>query len=321
MSSFSKSVVKKDRNRDHRARRESDPSFLPQVVAKLRRIPSNAALTNQEVMELAGRLTDPTKLIQYFDLMAEEQEGAAGGAEVDTVPVQLVLKVHQQDCKPGSIESVLLEEYGALHVYLIIANLILEWDWTSLVIPHGRPIQEAAAPVDDVVVAELGPMKTGLLTGEVLSIVARYNRLRYFHAIQRSSHDFVREILEKLNFPPPPQLQSNMKKYFDYLEHHKHSNIKTEYESHSDLDRYVMEHRKNFNAIDKEYIAVHYFLFHFTSRMKSANPSLWICAERECKMSTLIDDINPGDMKINNFKTIRYNFRGSTSSESLKPLF
>lgn len=355
--SFLKSIVKKDRNERPQARREPEPSCFPQVVQKLRNVPTYAEINNQDIAELVTRLISPEKLIQYFDLVPEEEEAdarvlldcapalgqpgephppkqqyaanytripAADDAEVDMLPAQLVLKWNQHQENPDDIESILLDEYGPLHAYLVVGNLILEWDWTSLIIPHGKPIKERpeAGVIQDVAEARCQPMKVALLKNEVLARAAKYNKMYYFHVIRRNSHDFVCDILKMMNSPPPQQLENKLKKYMDFLESSKSDGIPVEFQTHSILDQYVVGHMHNFSDIDKEYIILHYFMFHFVNRQRTGNQWRWECTEPDCKMAILKATIDTKQMKINNFRTMKYNFRpGSTSDDdSLHPL-
>lgn len=319
--SILKSIVKKDKNSRPQPRREPEPSCFPQVVRKLRNIPPYAECSNQDVNELVADLINPEKLIQYFDLTPElEDQGAAvGGPEDDVLPVQLVFKSWHQHNGDVDLESILLDEYGPVHAYLVVGNLILEWDWSSLIIPHGKPISEAAEAevVQDVQEARCNPMKVMLLEKKVLAKVAKYNKMYYFHVIRRNSHDFVRCVLELLSYPPPQQLENKLKKYFDCLENSKSGCVPIEFDTHSDLDQYVIEHMKNFSEIDKEYIIVHYFMFHFVSRLRAEKMSMWKCPEPYCRMHALTTTIDLKQMKINNFRTIKYNFHGSTSEDDL----
>lgn len=319
--SFLHSVVKKDKSVRSQARRGSEPSCYHQVVHKLKGHPTYAQCSDREVTELVDRLINPEMLLQYFDLAPEEQQGAGatGGAEVDMLPVQLVLKWSQHHEDPDNIESILLDEYGPLRAYLVIGELILEWDWTSLITPHGKPIQvkPQARVVPDVEEARCNPIELSMFKNKVLAKVAKYNKVYYFHVIQRNSHDFVCSILEIMKLPPPQPLENKLKKYFDFLENAKSSNVPDKFKSHTNLDQYVIEYAKDFSEIDMEYIMVHYFMFHFVSRLKEENFHKWECAEPYCKMHLLKAKIDPKQFKIHNFRTIKYKFRGSNSEDSM----
>ena len=325
--------MKKDRNRGPReARRGSESSYHNQTVKKLRKIPTYAEVSEKDVGELACGLTSPEKLIQYFDLIPEqgapnpeERDAliAAAQTEVEALPVQLVLAQSRLDEPPDDIETTLLVEYGPLHAYMIIGNLILEWDHSSLIIPHGKPIQErpvGGATPRDVREAKLADVKVKLLKENVLHVIAQYNKAYYFHVIYRSSHDFVRRILDITRTPPPQELQNNLKKYFDCLESKKNGRVPKEFDTHSDLDEYVKENIANLNPIDKEYLVVHYFMFHFIGRLQARLVARWRCVEPDCRAGELKAQLNPNDLKINNFRSARYNFYQSSASDHVHPI-
>lgn len=325
--SFVKSVVKKDRFRGPEQRRGSLSSHLPQVTKKLNEIPTYAGCSKQQITRQAEGLMSQELLLEYFDLTAEQEEGegegegaAEGPRQVDTLPVQLVLKHHQHKEPPESIESKLMEEYGPIHSYLVVGDLILEWDWTSLVIPHGKPIQEevTGTPADllDVDEAELEPVKVETLRNEVLSIATKYNKSNYYHVIRRSSHDFVCALLRILRWPTPPELQSKMKEYLRFLEDNRGKDIPDEFDSHIELDAFVALRRDDLSRIDTEYLILHYFMFHLVSRLKEGDPPNWKCEEKRCEMGELAATLNPKELHLNNFKMPRIKFRQRTSVDT-----
>lgn len=321
--SFLDSVLKKDKYRQLRPRRDPESSYFQQVETKLRNHPTYRACSRQEVSELVRRTTKPEELVKYFDLTQEYQCQAAsgGGGEVDSLPVQLVLKHHCHNTEQDDIESILLQEYGPLHAYLVIGNLILEWDWKSIVIPHGKPIQDrrgGACTMEeafDVKEANLLPVKVELLKSEVLAEVARFNKLLYHHPIKRHSHDFVRSVLRAMKVPPPHQLESKLKDYLETLEEKKSPAIPNEFVTHFELDQYVLHNIHSFSSMDKEYLILNYFMLHLVSQMKADNPRRWVCTEQDCKMKileALID--NKRHMVLNKFRS-KYDFQLSTSSD------
>lgn len=314
--SFSKSVSKKDRIYNKPQRKEPEPSYFHQVVRKLENHPEYHACSNEQRAELVTRITKAEELVKYFDLLDEPAGAAAAAkatAEVDTlplVPVQVILKHYNQAERLDSIESLLQEEYGPLHAYVVIGGLIIEWNWKSTVIPHGKPIIEDTAG-SSAAVAELPPLKVEELKSKVLSVVANYNKLYHYHPIQRDSHEFVCDILEAMGVQPPTQLQSKLKDYLETLTEKRSKMVPEKFATHAALDQFIV-HVDTFSPFDMEYLVLQYFMFHLVSKAKTNNQSGWVCPENECKMQILAALIDQNRMILSNFRTVKYNFHQTT---------
>ncbi len=307
---------KKDRITRTEKARGPQPSYFPQVVTKFQKIPEYKELSSIQLSELVNRLSTAEGLISYFDL-SQDAEGAS--AEVDTLPVELVLKYLL--AKPdGIIESTLLEEYGPLHANIVIGDQILEWNWKSVVIPHGKPMQDVtgvhphpmAGDAFGVRECELPCVKTELLKAKVLAEVANYNKRCYYDTIRRNSHDFVCSTLSSMNLDKPPQLNSKIKDYYGTLVEKKRDFIPTEFNTHDDLDGFVANNMTRLNNIEKEYLIFHYFILHLNAIMQDENPLKWACQEPNCKIVFLEQDI-PEKLILHRFKTVKYNFQQSTA--------
>ena len=266
-----------------------------------------AQLRDEEnIEELVFRLSSPEELTKYFD-------------PIGHIPVQLVLVFNSQlpPKGPSDLETILLTEIGPLHAHIAIGNLILEWDSTSVIEPHGKPIQDRSidgrAMQHDVREAELKPIEIALLKREVLEIVAQYNVKCKFHVIKCNSHDFVCQVLNNMYTPPPlkvqqtlPILQNRLKEYYKYLEKNKRDNI-PDISTHSELNEYVKENIQNLSAIDKEYITVQYFIFHYKGGLLEGRR----CEGQECLAEQVKAELDPKNMKIIKYRT-RLHFHHST---------
>lgn len=327
--SFSQSIsLKREKQRRPQQGREAEASYYPQLAEKLRDHPTFKDCNDQQVAELVNRITKPEELISYFDLTQDRESDSAAAlldGEVEALEVQLVLK--HLSCKAekrDDIESMLLQEYGPLQAYLVIGEMVLEWDWKSLVIPHGKPLRDSArssivrADVRaDVREAELPSVRVDLLKTKVLDLVARYNRMYYYHAIRRNAHDFVCSVLETMNYSPlPPQMQSNLKDYLNALENNISTSIATQFDTHKVLDQYVERQERRLNDLDIEYLIVHYFMLHVVERMKHDDPWKWECTEPNCKMKILEALINHKKILLNKFITVKYNFYDAQFSDT-----
>ena len=314
---------KKERRGRPQLERRTEAAYHPQVAAKLRGHPSFKDCSEQQIDELVNRITKPEELVGYFDLTQDkEQDSAAtllaGEHEVEALEVQLVLKhLTCKAQKPRSIETMLLQEYGPLQAYLVIGEVVLEWDWKSLVIPHGKPLRDSATSSIvrvDVREAELPSVPVELLKTKVLDLVAQYNRMYYYLAIRRSAHDFVCSILQAMNYSPlPPQLQNTLKDYLKDLEKGKNQCVPEQFDTHEVLDFYVEQHGRKLNEIDIEYVIVHYFMLHMAERMKHCDdPWSWTCTEPNCKMKILEAMVDHKNILLNKYKTVKYHFHESS---------
>ena len=325
--SGSKCVIKK-KDRDRRPQRKYIPeaSYLPQVIDKLKVHPSFRNCDDLQLSELATRITKAEELVKYFDLTQdlELEDGGTGAimpqGEVDSLDVQLVLKFLSHKVDTDDIESILLQEYGALQAYLVIGDMILEWGPDSIIVPHGKPMIDEAAPsalstgASDVREAELPSVKVELLKTKLLEIVAEHNRRYHFHPIKRSTHGFISSIIQAMEIPRPAQLQSQLKDYLDALEKGTSAGIPKEFQTHTDLDQYVEQNGDKLTDSDIEYLIAHYFMFHVICRTTHHAPKKWKCTETNCKVTILKATIKPKKSLLNNYRTVRYTFHESKHS-------
>ena len=287
-------------------RREPESTYHAQVLEKLKAHPTYQECSQQDLAMLAHRLSRAEELAQYFDLTREGDNGAAQTEEIEALEVELVLNYLPR--KPG---STLLQEYGPLQAYLVIGGVVLEWDCTSIIVPHGKPMKTDDRPPAVVGrTAELPCIRVKVLKEKVLDIVSCYNRKYHYHATQRSAHDFVRAVLEKMACPVPPQLQNKLKEYIRAIEGSASGFIPRSFETHSDLDQFVDENgrRCTGKSIDAEYLVLHYFTLHTSERTKQANPLEWECQEPNCRAKILEKSVDEKELLLNQFKTVQYDF-------------
>lgn len=314
--------AKKDVRRVQRTRQAARGSYFPAVLGKVSAHPSYRACSQREQEELVNRVTQVEELASHFDLVYDlgSSEKMVDGQEqeVEDLEVQLVLKhLPIKVEKPvGSVESALFQEYGPLQAYLVIGNMVLEWDCYSVIIPHGKSIRASGdLPTTAGREAELPPVKVKLLKGKLLELVSRYNRLYYYHVINRNTQDFVINVLEVMKMQVPPQIQNKLKGYYTSLQSKASAFIPKGFSSHADLDQFVEDSGRKCTVAntDAEYLIVHYFMFHVESKMKQDNPETWECAEPQCKLRFLEASIDRGQLLLNDFKAVQYNFVASTA--------
>lgn len=325
--SISRLVIKKDKERRPRRRSSSEASYIPQVIDKLKVHPSFHTCNDLQLSELATRITKPEELLKYFDLTQdlEAEDGGTGAiiplgdGDVDSLEVQLVLKFLSHKLDTDDIESILLQEYGPLQAYLVIGDMILEWEPYSAIVPHGKPMMDEAAScasatggASDVRECELPSVKVELLKTKLLEIVAEHNKRYHFHPIRRSTHGFVCSIIQAMGNPQPEQLKSKLTDYLDALERSANVGIPKDFQTHAELDQYVEQNGGRLTDGDIEYLVFHYFMFHVVCRTKHQTPKKWECTEKNCKVNILKAAIKPGRWLLNKYRTVRYTFHEST---------
>ena len=111
----------------------------------------------------------------------------------------------------------------------------------------------------------------------------------------------------------PTQLQSKLAEYFSFLEEKKREFIPKQFDTHEDLDQFVANNMQILNNFEKEYLLLHYFMFHLNVIMKEENPLKWECREQNCKLTFLEAYIDEKVMSLHKFKTAKYNFQDSTA--------
>ena len=312
-------LAKKKNVKKSIVRRGSEKSYHAQIKSRIQLHPDYKSSTDEEITDLVYIAADPEELIKYFDVQDYLPEESVELA--DTVKVQLVLKYDHiaEPEKLGPVEMILRKEYGPLHAFIVVGDQILEWDWNSIVLPHGKPIKDKKETVLDLapstgthdIVSELHPVKVDLLKN-VVKKVAEYNKLYSYHTIFRNSQRFVLDILKALGLPCPPELEVKLTSYHTDLNRNKSSFVPEVFDSHSALDQLVTTYLGQFSGTDLEFIVLHYFMFHIVTKMKENYPLNWKCQESDCKMKALEDFIDKKTMSLNKYRTVRYSFYNST---------
>ena len=132
------------------------PSYVKDVVGKLKTLPDFAELREDELTGRAEELTDPQKLwsVHLSGLVLDpardrigrtlSEESVVGeapgevGIKLKFVPVR-ASGYYQYGASP--LTSLLLEQYGPIRAFILVGGAVqLEWNTSGLVIPVGAPI-------------------------------------------------------------------------------------------------------------------------------------------------------------------------------------
>ncbi len=314
LSKSSKSIKDKINPKQENARKQHDPSYIHQVEGKVR-LGHPSMIDQEEIKELSRRICSPEELITYFDFDETIGSEPRPMADRPTLPVQLILKYYRQAVADvGPVEKILRNEYGPLRTYLVIGDQILEWNWKSMVIPHGRPIADGSGRgAESGSISDLPPITIDELK-KVMKLAAEWNRLTSYDSIKRNSQDFVRTVLQTLCRPSPVELETKIAGYYNKLESVREPSIPgpDRLKSHEDLDQFVLGNLGKFDegGHGAEYLFSRYFLLHIKSQMMSENPISWKCQEPNCKMRFIEGVIDQDKMILKDYKT-RYDFHHS----------
>ena len=218
--------------------------------------------------------------------------------------------------------------YGPLHAALLINDSILvEWNTSSLIIPddeydrsdlrypfatsvlhHDNGVEEPrdvrGEEIDLIFTATSQKLE---ILNALVRVIARYNGQCYYHAIRNNCQQFVIEALREMGCENLPDFKEELGEYYRKLESGRAG---TDFEDHSNLDRYVKENildaeerqRAAISTQHKEYLLCQYFEFHIQEMTAAENADEWQCSRgRECKMGELESCIKTENMLMHKF--------------------
>ena len=205
-------------------------------------------------------------------------------------------------------------DYGPYHVALIVGNVVLDWDNTSLVIPRlvsaednwifeGNVHQSVVG--SDSFFTDLslraGPERTGQqfdtiveqltnikmekeqLVHELVAVAVQYNTKHTYGFFSNNCQHFVRDCLHVMGVRDKDELFDGRLR--DHAAVLMKEGLKgcEEFNSHQDLDEYVRENLQNMNQSELEFCLCHYLLFH--AFHKASPKEAWQCQEDTCLQS------------------------------------
>lgn len=310
-------------------------THLEQVKDKLKKHPECDDCSDGDLEQLALRLTEPEELIKYFTFTREDTSEAAamGDLQEPLLETQRAFKANRQRVADLSVKLILntinihgskfttpivkqLEmEYGPIHASLQVGDQILEWNTTSLVVPHGKPIRDTVKEAtldrhtathwqleEEVDLLFKESAQKVLQLEKLVGVITNYNRYRYYDPLKRNCHTFVCEAAAAMGYENPSQLNSRLNEYLDKLKTKKKRAIPNYFETHEALDTYVLERRVELSPIDREYLVCHYFQFHIVSKTDSKDPSSWQCGVPNCQSETLERQLDMQSLLLNHYR-------------------
>ena len=220
-------------------------------------------------------------------------------------------------------------DYGPYHAALIIDDVVLEWNDSSLVIPRRNteeddwisernvhhpwggstnslrdlPVRAEADKTRqhfDIIVEEIKhiTMEKLQLIDALAEVAVQYNTKHTYGLFSNNCQHFVRDCLHVLGI-------TNMEEVFR-LEDHKvilnKEGLKgskcEEFNSHQTLDDYVKENLQNMNESELELCICHYL--HFHTFQKASPKEAWRCQSHTCLQSHVekrLQDFKPTELK------------------------
>lgn len=249
--------------------------------------------TQDDSASLAHKLTSRKGLMSYFnhmlkshaksvikeklsdgqltDLTAEEMSMARSRSEhrfahLCDLPLKIILTPLNHGGKIVSKFAQLLEmQFGPLHAALQIGNVVLEWNDSSLVIPHYTDPSDPLLQTDvqnlsrwgEITSTYYGRVREAIdaldygkqidlvfqFTAEkydlfeaLFDVIIRYNTQYYYNLIDRNCQHFVADALSALGIDKPPEFTGGLHNYFKEL---KSGRSCLAFASHAELNEHV----------------------------------------------------------------------------------
>lgn len=282
-------------------------------------------------------------LLTSLELSKAKERGEHRFAHLCDFPLRVILTPLSRGGLIVSKFAKLLEmQFGPLHASLQVGNVILEWNDSSLVVPHfckhedqllqsdfqglSKWSEFTSKQYDDVrsaVTAADYQKQIDLVyrvTAEkyrqieaLADVIIKYNKIYYYNLFDRNCQHFVADALKALGVENPSQFTGGLRDYFKELKKGRSPSLHSKFASHADLDGYVKEKEQNgeiakMKQNDLEFLLAQCFRFHVEQKSRlqdsdeKADLSNWICEEPTCCMQRLEHLIRFETLRIHDFK-------------------
>ena len=279
----------------------------------------------------------------YEESRAQER-GEQRFTKLCDLPLKLILTPL---CVGGRViskfASLLEMQFGPLHAALQVGDVILEWNDSSLVVPHFAEhddqlmktdvrhltdwvsftsgevprVREAIQTLDYRKQIELVYKVTAekqRLIDSLVEVIVMYNRQCYYDIIRRNCQHFVMDALKALGVNEPIEFTGGLGEYFKALKQGRSRALHAKFTDHVHLDSYVREKEQTgeINQLTKhdlEYLLAWYFRYHLEQKTqlqrdnKEEELCRWSCEVKGCCMERLEQRIDFESLRIHNFKT------------------
>ena len=313
-----------------------DPDFVRDYFSNIVEHPASFAVDeNIEERELSLRTP--------IEISMAQDRGEHRLSQVCNFPLRLILTpISRVGIIAKTFSSLLDMEFGPLHVALQVGDVILEWNDSSLVIPHFSEhddpllkadiqhlcgwvdftnehvpsMKEAAEKLDYPGQIDLifrATAEKSRLINNLVKVIVNYNRYHHYNLINRNCQHFVSDALKALGVEKPVQFTGGLGDYFKALKSGCSKSVKIEYTTHAELDAYMrnLQAKGDLNAMpqgDLEFLLAMYFKFHLDNRRQYMKDPIalenWKCTERLCLMKELESRIQLKNLRFLNFRTV-----------------
>ena len=277
------------------------------------------------------------------EVLEAQKRGEHRFAGVCHFPLKLIFTPLKQGRRiANTFASILEMQFGPLHAALQVGSVILEWDDSSIVTPYQCDYEDQVLQVDVQAYSEwtkytsrhhtkIKKALEGLNYGQqieliytvssekkrlidaLIAVIVKYNKFYYYNLFDRNCQHFVCDALTALEVKLPREFMGGLGDYYKALIKGKTPFVPSEFDTHSDLDLYVMQKKEggiltSMPQHDLEYLLALYFRFHLESKtkLKGNQKALdeWRCTEELCQAKVVEGHIELQSMAIHNFKTI-----------------
>lgn len=308
-------------------------------MEKVRKHPLYKDYEPPDQQSIAEDLVDPVKVKERFDQLLDIEQYAQNirdgdecelthtlehdklreqqkmdVASVCYLPVKLLLSKLQRPVPLAALPftTLLRLKFGPLHAGLIVGDISIEWNDSSLVDPQPEPDipgdlqvhvesmglfrEHAKEMVQAMSLANRRNMGTPVklkivyrsrdekekLLGRLTDVIVEYNRSKRYSLFSCNCQDFVKDALRALQIQEVANFGGNLGDYFQGLKRGKVAGL--QFDSHVLLDAYVTENTEILDKHEKEYLLCLYFQFHSTELgcLTPDEQENWKCSIQSC---------------------------------------
>ena len=321
-----------------------EDSFVIQVKRKLKHL--DKSMKENELHDEASRLIDEDQLFCLFSHLVDLEGPAIEGVYDDLIKDELetsrefsaakerqlirhkqVAKLRltvclrplkqfsgeasiSQENKVVRIANFFDMEYSGYHAAILVDDVLLEWDDTSLVMPRRvdandkftfegnvkesgeyfnkmmsgeAAFEDSLKPFEEEgkILCETAELKKKLIM-KIIAIIVKYNKFYYYNSVARNCQKFVNDIIEAVQIKGSKFCEEDEK----YLHQVRKGRVRikslSSYKTHADLDAYVSTfiESKEFDKLTEEELKI------FMSRYQDFHGGQ-DCAEPSCKCSAV----------------------------------
>lgn len=285
---------------------------------------------------------DPNMLTS-LELSKAQERSEHRFAHLCDLPLKIVLTPLSRGGRIVSRFAQLLEmQFGPLHAALQVGNVVLEWNDSSLVMPHFCNFEDQLLQSDvqgfshwaEFTSQQYDKVRAAVTTSDyrkqielvyhvtaekhrqieaLVDVIIKYNTTYYYNLFDRNCQHFVTDALKALGVEKPTQFTGGLRDYFKALKGGRSPSVLAKFTDHAQLDKYVKEKEnsgeiKTMTQNDLEFLLAQCFRFHLQQKSQlqdqNADLSNWVCKEPTCCMERLEHLIHYKTLRIHNFTTI-----------------